>query len=138
MYFICAHKNIRKIIVFIKLKFIVGLAKRFKHSWWCIVFIVMIGPCQNSNLFKTHLENTSFENLSLFGPGQTASLLASFRKAQPLPVSPTSRPRVSDFSYLASCSDWTWASRNPDLCGICYVETKPSAGREFFRMWSPI
>jgi hypothetical protein len=24
------------------------------------------------------------------------------------------------------------------LCGICYVETKPNAGREFFRTWSPI
>jgi len=40
MYF-CAHKNIGKIIFFIKLKFIIRLSNTVVHTCWCIRFDVM-------------------------------------------------------------------------------------------------
>jgi len=40
LYF-CAHKNIGKIIFFIKIKIIIGVSNVFEHACFSILFIVM-------------------------------------------------------------------------------------------------
>ena len=59
----CARENIRKIIFFIKLKFIISLSNIVVHTCWCICFDVMLACCSImcwvSKVFKMRLVDRS-------------------------------------------------------------------------------
>ena len=65
--YFCAHENIRKIIFFIKLKFIISLSNVVVHTCWHIRFDVMFACCSFMCWVRNVFKICFWDRSSFFG-----------------------------------------------------------------------